>query len=967
MSESQPVSSLSRSPSFSSSKQNPFKENSERRQQFEHRSVSPPSTRVVPASSLPAKSTPVASENISRNKDGPLRIYDNDRERYRERQRQARDRDLEDQSKPTKKPVDPAEEYMRLKELRSGGRYIPRAKLRALEAQLNIVKDPKEQQRAHWDALRKSINRLINQVNNENIKVIVQDIFKQNLIRGRGVFCRYIIKAQAQAQPFTPVYASLAAIVNSKLPQVGELLVTRLIIQFRRSFKSNNKAQCLSSVIFLAHLCNQQVAHEIIALEILFLLLGQPTDDSVEIAVAFMKEVGAFLAEASKAGSNGVFERFRAILHEGNLEKRTQYMIEVLFQVRKDNFKNNEIIPVDLDLVEEEDQVTHMIGLDDQLKGEEVLNVFKFDPDYEANEEKYTEIKQEILGNDEEKDESDNDSVDSESEDEEESNPISATQNSTTEPIVIKDMTNVELVTLRKTIYLTIMSSMSVDEAAHKLFKVVVPEGKEIEIVNMIIECCSQEKIYNKLYGGVAVRFCLKAKFWRDLFAQAFQHYYSVIHRYEANPIRNIATLFGYLLASDGLGWEVFENVHINEEETTTSSRIFIDILFKEMIQEMGIKEMQVRFKEDYLQPFLVNMFPKAEPSNTRFSVNLFTAIGLGVLTEDMRDYLKNLPPPSPIRSDDRASSGRSRSRSVSDYTRSTYSSRSRSYSRSRTPSRGRSYSRSIYRSVSRSISPSVSRSRSLSRSRSRSFSKSLSRTPSQSRSRTPLSNRSRSVSPYTARAQRSYKQRSMTPDIDQNGKPRPGRLIRGRRMASRERSPAYSVSRSVSRSPSYSRSRTPLLSKNGKGGENRKISPTPPPRRTTARLGSTTTPNYVNSETSPKNSDGNGTNAKRKRHQSPIRRETNTEHKIVWSERKFSRSPPAKKQSSRETDSPLVVSKSQDAKQSSRRDERESLSTKVQYPEMEGKEERLEKKADGKEKLTSSRGDRRAKASDYL
>ena len=50
---------------------------------------------------------------------------------------------------------------------------------------------------------------------------------------------------------------------------------------------------------FIAHLVNQQVAHELLALEILTLLLANPTDDSVEVAVAFLKEVGQKLNELS--------------------------------------------------------------------------------------------------------------------------------------------------------------------------------------------------------------------------------------------------------------------------------------------------------------------------------------------------------------------------------------------------------------------------------------------------------------------------------------------------------------------------------------------------------------------------------------------------------------------------------------------------------------------------------------------
>ena len=120
------------------------------------------------------------------------------------------------------------------------------------------------------------------------------------------------------------------------------------------------------------------VAHEIVALPVLVLLLEKPTDDSVEIAVSFMKEVGAFLAETSPKANNGIYERFRAILHESGIDKRVQYMVEVLFQVRKDKYKDNPIIPEGLDLVEEDDAITHKVQLDDELKVEEMLSRSSF-------------------------------------------------------------------------------------------------------------------------------------------------------------------------------------------------------------------------------------------------------------------------------------------------------------------------------------------------------------------------------------------------------------------------------------------------------------------------------------------------------------------------------------------------------------------------------------------------------------
>ncbi|KAE8451282.1 pre-mRNA-splicing factor cwc22 [Mollisiaceae sp. DMI_Dod_QoI] len=528
-------------------------------------------------------------------------------------------------------------EYEKLLTMRSGGTYIPPARLRALQSQITD-KTSKEYQRMAWEALKKSINGLINKVNVSNIKHIVPELFGENLIRGRGLFCRSIMKAQAASLPFTPIYAAMAAIVNTKLPNVGELLLKRLIVQFKKGFKRNDKAVCLSATTFIAHLCNQQVASEVVAAQILLLLLHKPTDDSVEIAVGLTREVGQHLEEMNQAIALAVFDQFRNILHEADIDKRVQYMIEVLFQVRKDKYKDNPAIKEELDLVEEEDQITHVIALDDEIDVQDSLNIFKFDPDWEENEEEYKRTKAEILG--EGSDEEDGDEDDSDdSEDDEEKQQEKALE--------IKDQSNADLVALRKTIYLTIMSSIDPEECCHKLMKVNLPAGFEHELPSMIIECCSQEKTFSKFYGLIGERFAKINRLWTELFEQSFAKYYDTIHRYETNRLRNIARFFGHLLSSDAIGWHVMSNIHLNEEETTSSSRIFIKILFEDLSEAMGMKKLQARLKDDILQPYFEGLFPHDNPRNTRFSINYFTSIKMGALTEEMREYLQNMPKPA--------------------------------------------------------------------------------------------------------------------------------------------------------------------------------------------------------------------------------------------------------------------------------------------------------------------------------
>ncbi|KAL8950101.1 MAG: hypothetical protein Q9222_003846 [Ikaeria aurantiellina] len=572
-------------------------------------------------------------------------LKDVDPQRVMERERQLAERLRKQEPEPTKPPTEEEKqaaakaEYEKLLNSRSGGTYIPPARLRALQAQITDKKS-KEYQRMAWEALKKSINGLINKVNVSNIKFIVPELFTENLVRGRGLFCRSIMKAAASSSAFVSIYAAMAAIINTKLPQVGELLVHRLIVQIKKAFKRNDKAVCLSSTMFIAHLVNQQVVHEILAAQILLLLLNKPTDDSVEIAVGLTREVGQHLEEMSGPIALAVFDQFRSILHEQDIDKRVQYMIEVLFQVRKDKYKDNPAIKEELDLVEEEDQITHRASLDDEIDVQDKLNVFKFDADWEEHEEAYKKLKAEILGEAEGSDEEGYESGESSDDDDEAKEE---------KELEIKDQTNTDLTNLRRTIYLTIMSSLDFEEAVHKLLKINLPVGQEPELPSMVVECCSQERTYSKFYGLIGERFAKLNRLWTELFEASFAKYYDTIHRYETNRLRNIARFFGHQLSSDAVGWHVLSIIHLNEDETTSSSRIFIKILFQDLAEALGMPKLQARLKDDILRSNYTGIFPTDNPRNTRFSINYFTSIGMGALTEEMREHLKNAPKPAAI------------------------------------------------------------------------------------------------------------------------------------------------------------------------------------------------------------------------------------------------------------------------------------------------------------------------------
>jgi len=316
------------------------------------------------------------------------------------------------------------------------------------------------------------------------------------------------------------------------------------------------------------------VAHEILALQLLTILLEEPTDDSVEIAVGFVKEVGQLLEELSPQGLHYVFERFRSILHEGDIDKRVQYTIEGLFAVRKSNFKDYPAIPKELDLVEREDQITFEIGLDDEVDREEMLDIFRVDNNYEENEKLWEQIRKEILGDDDDDDGGDDRDGEDDDDDDNDGGIVGNNNNAivSDKQNEIIDLTEADLVNLRRSIYLTIMSSVSFEECCHKLVKLQIPEGYESELSNMLVECCSNERSYLRYYGLMGQRFCMMHRKYQDSFDQVFLTQYDTIHRLETNKLRNVAKFMGHLLCTDALPWTCLEYIKLNEHDTTSSS-----------------------------------------------------------------------------------------------------------------------------------------------------------------------------------------------------------------------------------------------------------------------------------------------------------------------------------------------------------------------------------------------------------
>ncbi|CAF3562514.1 unnamed protein product [Rotaria sordida] len=139
---------------------------------------------------------------------------------------------------------------------------------------------PAIRHRLAWKALKKTINDQVKKVNKSNVPKIARKLFKYNIIRGRGLLTDAIIKEQITSPSNAPVYAALI------------LLLTQ------NSHKSLN---------------------ELIAIQLLRVVLDNYTDDSVELAVEWLKECGEKLLQDNHQELDSIFVILENLLHEPSL------------------------------------------------------------------------------------------------------------------------------------------------------------------------------------------------------------------------------------------------------------------------------------------------------------------------------------------------------------------------------------------------------------------------------------------------------------------------------------------------------------------------------------------------------------------------------------------------------------------------------------------------------------------------
>ncbi|CAJ1037015.1 MA3 domain containing protein, putative [Leishmania lindenbergi] len=524
-------------------------------------------------------------------------------------------------------------------------------------------------QQEAWRALSRSITGVVNKVSKDNLEQSAIELFRENLVRGRGLFARSIMRTQQIDSELTPVLAALVSRINKDLPMVVELLCKRLVVQWNRAYLRKDwryveNASRYLGWLFLLHVVEVDVIYQLL---LKHLMAEKRSDEDIDQAAKLFRETFRVMSlKERRSFHEQILTPFRDLLamddEELRLSTRSQAVLESCLKEVQEwerRKEKEEPIPEHLVLFDLEVQQTHEMDLDEKYPTEDALDRYTFDPEYDTHEEQYEAVRKTILGEDWEMEllqqvadaEVDEDAEGSDQgADEGADNPSAeagaaasgaASSPTTLELDASKTLMDSEERKLRREVYLAMRSSIRADEAVHKILRQMEPQT-ERTICFMVIEGCCEERAYRKMYSMAAERLCKSNSRFQAFFVEAFHARYESASGLTLKQIEYTCKVYSHLLRTGSVYWSRCLSC-LDIVENNESQRLMIQYLFKGVAEEIGMPEVLERFqKDEELRWHTQRLFPLHQGVETlKAAVNLYVAMGLAEMTTPLRAALE--------------------------------------------------------------------------------------------------------------------------------------------------------------------------------------------------------------------------------------------------------------------------------------------------------------------------------------
>lgn len=406
------------------------------------------------------------------------------------------------------------------------GKYVPPAKRMM---QLDAIDESSD----HVKMVRRQMNGLMNRLSDQSKDPILRSIkglFDSNSVTVVSHVLRDCIMAGCtnSTQMMTsliPVYASILAALHFVVGiDVGAFVIESLTVNLSKAIrKANDKSSAVKSgvaaligdkmpgncLVLLAYFYNLRILHHQLIMDIMEMLANSESSEQIgeleaELLVCIVDHCGAQLRTDDPVGLRSIINSLTTKMmsnssaHEDG--SRIQFLLESLTDLK--NNKSRRASSANAEVVKKLRRWLGTVKSTFPIKnGDLCLRVSLLDLLDAEKQGRWWRAGASWLGNQATNSAPEGDQALSKSDDH--------SSQTTEEQQLLALATKMRFNTsVRKNIFVVIMSSRDVNDAFERLGKLDLKGKQDREIMRVIIECCGQERKYNAFYTELAVLLC---------------------------------------------------------------------------------------------------------------------------------------------------------------------------------------------------------------------------------------------------------------------------------------------------------------------------------------------------------------------------------------------------------------------------------------------------------------------------
>jgi pre-mRNA-splicing factor CWC22 len=483
---------------------------------------------------------------------------------------------------------------------------------------------------AYWRKYCERITAAFESATPDNFADSIRALFKSCLTWTWAAFARACYIAGGGGRGRVQVSVALLAVVNSKLPFVGQRTVAYFLFRFRDSLARAGHPGVARSAALVCECYRQAIVGAPIVVQIITQLLPNPT--FLKLLIDLLWDVAPVLFVDDKTALSLIFQE----LYKQSDNAQFAPEIQKLALWRQRNWSKDvngkkicyKRLPKKFDLVEEGDQICHD-GLDLDEINEDPTDGFAdaYDLDgFDTIRIKYKEFLSGLFGDDEEEE-----AVPAAA-----FPPIDVSEISATESAVQHEVLRNEELQIKRRVYLTIVSNVTSNATAHVLLKMAAELGEQYEriILTMCVDYTGMEKTYNRDLGVLVELLCRAKPNFVEMVESSFVKNYGECFKFTVHRITNLASLYAYLLSRDVIGWHAMCVITLTEADTTSAQRVFIRVLVEELAHNLSFDGLVRKFQEPGVAEHVADLFPVDSLENAQFASAYFHEIQLHCLCE---------------------------------------------------------------------------------------------------------------------------------------------------------------------------------------------------------------------------------------------------------------------------------------------------------------------------------------------